>query len=312
MRRCFLFLAVLGVAGAVHADQGTTAASFLLLDTSPRVIGMGGSFAGIADDVSDIEYNPAGSAYLTQKELTIMDAVWVQGIDYGYGALAWPSDYGTFSADVFYLDAGTFQGTALNANDQVVDTGSFTAADMYGTLAYSRKILSIPHWGDFSAGVSLKYLDESIAEYSSSSEALGLSAFYHTPIPGLNAGLALSNMGPSEEGYALPFNARFGVGYQPSDNISVDMDYLQYANTAGIWSVGGEYGYRILVFRMGYKYQGAVDYNDTEESYGPAVASGLSLGLGVKLFTAYSLDYSYVPYGFLGASNDISFSMKFD
>jgi hypothetical protein len=312
MRTFILFLAALGFAAAGHADQGTTAASFLQLDTSPRVIGMGGSFAGIADDVSDIEYNPAGSAYLTQKELTVMDAVWIQGIDYGYGAFAWPASIGTFSIDFFYLDAGTFQGETLGPGGTAVADGTFTAADMYGTIAYSRKVLSIPGWGELSAGVSLKYLDESIAEYSSSSEALGLSGFYRTPIPGLNVGLALSNMGPSEEGYSLPFNARLGVGYQPTDNISVDMDYLQYTNTAGIWSVGGEYGYRILVFRMGYKYQGAVDYNDTEESYGPAVASGLNLGLGVKLFQNYSMDYSYSPYGFLGASNDISFSMKFN
>jgi hypothetical protein len=308
--RTFIFvLAVMGLAASVYAGpQGSTAAAFLQLDTSPRVIGMAGSFTGIADDVSDVEYNPAGSAYMTQKEVTIMDAMWFQDINYNYGALAWPTSFGTISADFFYLNAGTFQGE--NSSGQA--TGTFTAADMYGTVAYSRKILSIENWGDFSLGASLKYLDESIAEYSSSSEAFGLSGFYHTPVPGLNVGLSLSNMGPGENGYSLPFSARLGVGYQPTDNISVDMDYLQYTDSPGYWSIGGEYGYRILVFRMGYKYQGAVDYNQTEQGFGPSAASGLNLGIGIKLFKNYSADYSYSPYGFLGTSQDISVSMKFD
>jgi hypothetical protein len=29
----------------------------------------------------------------------VMDAVWIQGIDYGYGAFAWPASIGTFSVD---------------------------------------------------------------------------------------------------------------------------------------------------------------------------------------------------------------------
>ena len=310
MRRYGFLIAALFLATAGRADQGTTAASFLQLDTSPRVIAMGDSFAGIADDASDIEYNPAGSAYLTQNEVTLMDASWLQGINYGYGALALPFSFGTISADFFYLNAGTFQGTNLGPGNTVQLTSSFSAGDMYGTLAYSRKILS-----NLSLGLSAKFLNESISTYSTDSVAVGLSAFYESPIKGLNAGLAINNLGPAEgfqQGYSLPVNVRLGVGYQPASNISVDMDYVQYTNTAGIWSVGGEYGYRALYFRAGYKYQGAIDYNNVENGYGPAAAAGLSLGLGLKLFKNYSADYSYSPYGFLGTAQMLSVSAKFD
>lgn len=310
MTKLVFFLAAFSVAGALRADQGTTAASFLQLDTSPRVIGMGDSFTGLADDVSDIEYNPAGSAYLTQKQLMVMDAVWFQDINYSYGALAWPLSFGTISADFFYLNAGSFEGYKFDANGNPVSTGTFTAADMYGTLSFSRKILSY-----LSAGLSVKMLNESIATYSTGSVAVSLSGFYQSPVPGLSVGLSINNLGPAEgfqQGYPLPLNVRLGVGYKPADNISVDMDYVQYTDSAGIWSVGGEYGYRALVFRMGYKFQGAVDYNDTEDGYGPAAAAGLNLGMGVKFFKNYSVDYSYTPYGFLGTAQIISLSMKFD
>ncbi|MGH7442235.1 MAG: PorV/PorQ family protein, partial [bacterium] len=233
-----LALGCLGLlAGVAQADQGSTGAAFLQLDTSPRVIGMGDSFTGLADDVSDIEYNPAGSAYLTQKELTLMDASWIQGISYDYGAVAWPFSFGTLSADFFYLNAGSFQGTALTGGGTgYVDTGTFTAGSMYGTVAYARKIL--PY---LSLGLNLKFLNETIAEYAASDISAGLSAFYRSPIPGLTAGFSISNLGPSESfsgvtgtgatASPLPANFRLGVGYKPTADISVDSDYVQYFNT---------------------------------------------------------------------------------
>jgi len=311
MRSFVLVLAALALTAGLRADQGTTAASFLKLDTSPRAIAMADTYAGIADDVNAIEYNPAGEAYLTQKEVTVMYAAWFQDIYYTYGALAWPASWGTISLDFFYLNAGSFDGYAFDSTGKPVSTGTFTASDMYGTLAYSRKILSF-----LSAGLSVKMINESIASYSTGSVAVGLSGLYQTPVKGLSLGLNIANLGPAEgfqQGYPLPINVRFGAGYKPTDYITVGMDYDQPIETAGIWSVGGEYAYRhTLYIRMGYRYQGAVDYNETYDGYGPAVAAGMNLGVGLKLYKNYAADYSYSPYGFLGTSHRISLSLNFD
>src|SRR5271170_6902635 len=78
------------LAVVARADQGDTGAAFLKLDTGPRAIGMGGSFAGLADDVNAIQYDPAGLAYLTQKEVTLMHAIWFEDIFYDYLGVAWP------------------------------------------------------------------------------------------------------------------------------------------------------------------------------------------------------------------------------
>jgi hypothetical protein len=262
--------------------------------------------------VSAIQYNAAGLAFLDQKEFTLMHAVWFQDIFYDYGALAWPIEgIGTLGLSFFYLSAGTFEKVGFDAFDNPVSLGDFTASSMVAGLAFSRQIVSF-----LSAGINIKMLNESIDTFSAGSVAVDVSALYKTPIEGLSAGLNIQNLGPSlgfEQAFSLPINVRLGVGYKPADNITVGMDYTQPIETAGLWSVGGEYGYRDTLFvRMGYRYQGAIDYNQTYTGFGPAVASGLNLGLGLKLYKNYSADYAYAPYGFLGTTHRISLTFKFD
>jgi hypothetical protein len=159
-------------------------------------------------------------------------------------------------------------------------------------------------------------LNETIESASAGSVAVDVSALYKTPVKGFKVGLNVQNLGPSlgfEQAFSLPINVRLGLGYQPADNIIVGMDYTQPIETAGIWSLGGEYGYRDTLFvRMGYRYQGAVDYNQTYTGFGPAVAAGINLGLGLKLYKNYTADYAYAPYGFLGTTHRFSLTLKFN
>ena len=310
--RKFLMICLLPLASSLAADQGTTAASFLKLGTSPRAIAMSESFAGVADDVSAIQYNSGGLGFLKQKQFTVMHALWFQDIFYDYGALAWPIDgIGTVGLSFFYLNAGTFDKYGFDAANNPVQLGQFTASSMAAGLAFSRQI--VPY---LSAGINIKMVNESIESFSAGSVAVDLGALYKTPVKGLSVGLNVQNLGPSlgfEQAFSLPINVRLGVAYRPADNIVVDTDYTQPIETAGVWSVGGEYGYRDTLFvRMGYRYQGAVDYNQTYTGYGPAVASGLGLGLGVKLYKNYLADYAYQPYGFLGTTHRIALTIKFD
>jgi hypothetical protein len=312
MRKLALLLASSLVPALLAADQGTTAASFLKLDTSPRAIAMAGAFGGIADDVSAIQYNASGLAYVQQKEVSVMHALWFQDIFYDYGALAWPIDgIGTVGLSFFYLNAGTFDKVGFDASNNPVNLGQFTASSMVAGLSFSRKIVSY-----LSAGINIKMLNESIESFSTGTVAVDVSAMYKTPVKGLSLGLNVQNLGPSvgfEQAFSLPINVRLGLGYKPVDNITVGMDYMQPIETAGVWGIGGEYGYRDTLFvRMGYRYQGAIDYNQTYTGYGPAVASGLNMGLGLKLYKNYLIDYAYAPYGFLGTSHRFSLMLKFD
>jgi hypothetical protein len=312
MRSTFFAAVLLALPALVSADQGTTAASFLKLGTSPRAIAMADAFGGVADDVAAIQYNAAGLGFQKQKQVTLMHALWFQDIFYDYGALAWPIEgIGTIGLSFFYLNAGNFDKVGLDALNNPVNLGQFTASSMVAGLAFSRPILSF-----LSAGINIKMLNESIESFSAGTVAVDVSALYKTPVKNLSVGLNVQNLGPSlgfEQAFSLPINVRLGVGYKPADNITIGSDYTQPIETAGVWSVGGEYGYReTLYVRMGYRYQGAVDYNQTYTGFGPAVASGLNLGLGLKLYKNYLADYAYAPYGFLGTTHRISLTLRFD
>jgi hypothetical protein len=299
-------------AGALNADQGSTAASFLKLQTGPRAIAMGESFAGLADDVNAIQYNAAGLGFLKDKELTFMHATWFEDIFYDHIAFEWPiKDIGTVALSGVYVNLGSFDGTTTACPTcPIVSTGQFTASDMWVGLSYARAI--VPY---LSAGLTVKMLSETIASTGSSGVAVDVSALYLTPIKGLSAGVNFQNLGPSlgsQQASSLPFNTRMGVGYKPTPNIAVDMDYTQPVETVGVLSIGGEYGYRDFLFmRLGYKYGGAVDYNQTFTGFGPAVAAGLTMGVGFKLYKNYSADYAYASYGFLGTPQRIALTAKF-
>lgn len=290
-----------------------TLRSALKLGTSPRVIAMGSSFAGIADDVNAIGYNPAGLAYVTDKEATLSYDTWVQDISYDYLAVAWPMDpsIGTLGLSGTYVDGGVFQESTLDANGNPVLGSTFTADDLDLVLSYARKVLPF-----FSVGINLKYISETIDAQSLSDFAADVSGFWQTPIKGLGVGADFQNLGPNtgySETFSLPINFRVGVGYKPTDYIAIDCDYDQPIETVGILSIGGEYGYRdFLYVRLGYSFQGAEDYNQTFTDFGPAFAAGLNMGIGIKLYKNYSIDYSYSNYGILGTPNLFALTAKFD
>jgi hypothetical protein len=311
MKSASTIMLLLFAAVGLRADQGTTANSFLKLETGPRAIAMAESFAGLADDVNAIQYNPAGLAYLTDKEVTLMHAQWVQDIFYDHLAVDWPIDkIGTLGFSAVYLNAGNFDRSTLDSLGNPVVNGTFTANSYWAGLSYARTIVPF-----IAAGLNIKLISETIDTSSASSVAVDLAAMYHSPVPGLNAGINIQNLGPSSgfhQTFNQPINFRAGVGYKPSKTIAVDADYTQPIETVGTFSVGGEYGYRDFLFlRLGYKYGGAVDYNQTFTGFGPAVAAGLSMGVGFVFYKNYSLDYAYENYGFLGAPQRFAITAKF-
>ena len=304
-------LAALVFHSPLSADQGTTAASFLKLGTGPRAIAMGEAYAGVADDVNAIRYNASGSAYLSDKQVTLMHAIWFQDISFEHGAVAWPIEgIGTIGLELFFLNAGEFDKFTLGPGGTPVAEGTFTANSLVGGLSYARKIVPT-----VSAGLALKMVSESIDSQSAGSIAVDVSGMWKSPVKGLDFGLNVSNLGPSlgfEEAFSLPINVRFGVAYKGFENAVIAIDYAQPIETEGILSVGGEYGYRDFLFiRGGYRFQGFVDRNRTYEGFGPGVAAGLSLGVGFKAYKHYKFDYAYTPFGFLGTAHRLALTFSF-
>ena len=56
----------------IHEGAGTTGAAFLKIEGGSRPVGLGGAFAGLANDINTIFWNPAGLTAVHDRELTAM------------------------------------------------------------------------------------------------------------------------------------------------------------------------------------------------------------------------------------------------
>ncbi|MBI4422522.1 MAG: hypothetical protein HY554_02275, partial [Elusimicrobia bacterium] len=71
-------------------DTGTSGAQFLKFAPGARPAGMGEAFSGLADDIHAVYFNPAGLAWLPEAQATGMHHAHLDGVRYGFAALAVP------------------------------------------------------------------------------------------------------------------------------------------------------------------------------------------------------------------------------
>ena len=108
------------------------------------------------------------------------------------------------------------------------------------------------------------------------------------------------------EGYNLPLTATLGAGYNIKNAITLAIDIKQkiYDQKTEI-SFGTEYTpINILALRVGY----LKSLNPSRFTFHDFTCLGGGLGLHILNF---STDYAFVPYGDLGNTHRISFSVKF-
>lgn len=98
-------------------DKGTSGAQFLKIGPGARPAGMGEAFAGVADDIHSVYYNPAGLANLRRVEAAAMHESRFQGVNYDFAAvsvpmLAWTESeerrnrYGVAALSLYSLSVG--------------------------------------------------------------------------------------------------------------------------------------------------------------------------------------------------------------
>ncbi len=287
---------------------GTTGAQFLKIGSGARPVGMGQAFAGIADDVNSLYWNPAGVGQLTGAEFTAMHLEWFQDINYEYFGYAQPiGDYGTVGLSAIYLYMNDLEKRTIDTisgDNDTWDGTKFKAADTAAVLTYSKGL------GErLFVGLNLKYINSTIDTESGSAFAGDVGGLYKTGIDKLNVGLVVQNIGSKlkflSEGDKLPLNVKLGFGYKfLNDALALGLD-VNYPNDNDLYLAGGlEYLLRFggdfgLALRSGY--QSGTDLGSL---------SGLRAGAGFN-WRGYGLDFAWVPYGDLGTSYRISLSAKF-
>jgi hypothetical protein len=255
-----------------QAKVGTAGVTFLKISPSCRAVGMGEAYVAVANDASAIFHNPGAVARLEKPEAIIAYMDYAAGLQYGYLGLTHPMEKwnGAWAASLTYLTTGDMEETTPLQPDGTGRT--FSAGDVAVGLTYSQKLTN-----KFSAGGTIKYVNETLADKSANGWAADLGTYYMVGWRSLRVAMLTSNFGPDmkfvDDPFPMPMNFTFGVsGYllnssdrrywTGSDSVGTHALLCGFAwshpnDNLEVYNLGLEYGYMNTAFlRFGKKVNG--------------------------------------------------------
>lgn len=306
---------------------GTTGATFLKIEAGARPVAMGGAFVAVADDANTTYWNPAGLAYLEEREITAMHNEWIEGMRYEFLGYVQPikSEKG---AQGFGISATGLYTTGLEqrSTETQEPEGTFAAYDIAVAGAYACKISKT-----VSIGANVKLIHQKIESETAWSGAVDIGLLYRlsrrrrksSRLPGskrrssrdkLQVGFVVQNIGPGikfiKESDPLPLNIKAGIAKtfdlkSIESKLTLALDVNAPIDNVPNGHFGVEFVYKkmkdiALAARAGYKTNTLKDLN---------ALSGLSAGAGF-VWKRMAIDYVWVPYGDLGNTHRISLTIK--
>ncbi len=312
-----------------QSKVGTKALTFLEIGVGARGVGMGEAHVSSVSDVTSLYWNPAGITNIARNEVTFQHTTWIADTYLNYAAsVIQVGRSGYVGGQLYVFESGNMDVTTVDFPD---GTGEqFNVQDLKIGLTYSQRLTN-----RFSIGGSVKYISSRIWRMSTSAVGLDLGMQYHTPVPNLWLGFAISNFGeditltgdntsvrvdldPNSSGtndallgdlrlgaWDLPLMFRIGSHYRfdigELQSFIVAMDAVYPNNDDPFVNAGLEYGFRDMVFlRGGYS-----------RLFLPDAEGHLRLGFGVKISDRIRADYAYSDRGRLGGSNILGATVMF-
>jgi len=310
----------------------TSGAQFLKIDVGSRASAMGSAFVGIADDATALYWNPAGTALIKEKQLSITHTPWLAETRVNYVASVFPvGDIGTIGLSVVSL---TMDDMEVRTIEEPEGTGVYFGAGDYALgLSYARAVTD-----RFSFGLTGKYIQQRIWLMQASCFAIDAGLLYRTGFHNLRLGMSISNFGPklmlrgdnTKIEYALTdWQKQWNVGFIGDlrtgefvlplrFRVGLAMDLLQVGDTrftvttdavhpndnVEYVNLGSELSFMERYFlRVGYK---SLFNKDSEE--------GLTAGAGIRQELQnwfIDIDYAYSVFGRLGRTDRISLGIRF-
>lgn len=208
------------------SKNGTAAMPFLKIGVGARAIGLGETFAAMANDAASLYWNPAGSAQSTGYHLHFSHNQWIADLQHDYLAATMPFRRGTLGLQLITLNSDLIEITTL---EQPNGTGLFyDFSDMALGLSYSFYIIE-----NFAVGITAKYLREKNYNEAATALAVDVGTLLHTGFHGLKIGMCFSNFGTDThyEGTDLgvPYTATLGDAEGPSNAQDVEASLVTKA-----------------------------------------------------------------------------------
>ena len=300
----------------IHDGAGTTGAAFLKIEGGSRPAGLGGAFAGLANDINTIFWNPAGLTAVHDRELTAMQHFSFADINnqtIGYAQrveqLVWGASFlGSFT------EIERRQGPTEDP-DSTVTVGGFATGL---SLAY-------PLGEAISVGGTAKIISEQLDIQNAFGAAADVGLVARLLGNRLGIGVAVQNAGVLDGGENLPMALRAGLAYRTWKQPAAEAEADKPMPTQELWAlvadahlplldanpsfhVGVErWFYESIAARIGYR----IGFNENP-------SDGLSLGIGVRRSGEdmlanidFQFDYAFVPDAYVGNAHRVSFITRF-
>ena len=325
-----VFTHVVGDARA-QSKTGTTVGLSMLIEPSARAAAMGNAGVTTWQEAQSAFYNPGALGHLPGSDVQFTHSQWLAEITFNYAAAAIRmGSANTLFLTVMALNSGEID---VRTVDQLLGTGErYTANDLAFGLGYSRRITD-----RFSAGMQVKYWQQTIWHSSANAVALDFGVMYHLPF-GTYLGASIANFGTrasfagrdlvvrydqdedvsgdnsnlnanlDTEDWPLPIFFRVGLGMPFSmgsnSQLLLVVDAFQPSDNTEAVSLGAEWTFmELLSLRAGYQNLFQED-NDF----------GLTLGGGLQYATSgYGLrfDYAWAEHLTIGSTQRFTFGFSF-
>ncbi|MBI3579276.1 MAG: PorV/PorQ family protein [Ignavibacteriales bacterium] len=296
MRYCTFYIVASLLFFELATAQGTsTGSSYLKLPMNARSASLSDAMVADPGIFSSSFVNPANLATQGSYELMLSHTQWIQDVQTEFIAARLPFSFGTFGVsignnNVKGIELRDIPGPAL---------GTFSARSAFLQGSFAANVFE-----NINFGGAVKYLYEKIYVDEATGYGFDIGATYKTPVSGLVAGFALTNLGSlgqfRNETSQLPSVARIGATYSFTES---DFDCTvgtTLANdtkqSATHMQLGLETIYdKAIAARLGY----VTGYENR----------GLTAGIGIH-YSLVRFDYAYVPFS-LGLGDAHLFSIGF-
>ncbi|MBW6515498.1 MAG: PorV/PorQ family protein [Candidatus Cloacimonetes bacterium] len=309
---CLIIAAIsLSLLHAANEDIGTKGFNFLRLFYSARAGGMANAYTGQADDSDALFFNPAGLPQLTKMMVSTSYINYFEGFQGGSVVFAYPRrDRFAFGLYAQYLgNQGITRTLVDNLGEYLGTAGTFGATDLIvgaSTGLYVHEMLNL--------GVGVKFIYQSIDDYSASAVAVDLALFHQTMNDHVSVGVTLRNFGKqltyftsSKYDEKMPTQLTVGFNYNPNEKLNANLDIVKPFEQDFFGRLGAEYQvHPMLTLRAGFNSRA----DDWRMGGDFDFLSGLSAGFGCYL-RQYEINYSISSFGDLGLVNQVSLKYTF-
>ena len=311
---------------AVNPNAGRDGWTALKIGVGARAPAMGDTFVAVADDVNSIYWNPSALGRLSRPQFSAMHSEWLADVRYEW--IGFAQSFGkwlTLGSDISYVWTGEIPHT-INSDQHsgFFDYNNVVIRVAAGSGSY-KGIRIGTAYQVAQQNVNL-FANKPMPSMKAQLNSMNIGIFYQPPVEGLHFGATLKNVGGHPKKFDLdPMPVikyfRIGVAYTISIQIPVDISQLQEGqlptqpkknkltlaadvNSARDWltdlHLGLEYIFQNgLALRGGYQ-----SWNGSKFEF----LSKLSGGFGYAT-TTYRIDYAFVPFGDLGQTHRISFTL---